>query len=117
MAELLTVDDLPPGFEYPREFIRIVELDLTSLEPWWMLTGEQLLEGLRRASPALPRSDLHPVRGTPRQRRHRLLAGQLARRHNRSRLRLPRLGTTGTGAELSCMAADRGRGLHGVGRD
>lgn len=42
MAELLSVTDLPSGFEYPREFVRIVELGLTNLEPWWILEGERL---------------------------------------------------------------------------
>jgi hypothetical protein len=54
VAELLTSDDLPPGFDYPPEFVRIVELGLTSLEPWEMLTGEELrrvYSGLRKRYP------------------------------------------------------------------
>lgn len=42
MVELLTLNDLPAGFDYPREFIRVLELGLVNLEPWWVLTGEQL---------------------------------------------------------------------------
>lgn len=42
MAELLPLSDLPTGFQYPSQFIRVVELDLTNLEPWWILTGERL---------------------------------------------------------------------------
>lgn len=54
MAELLALDDLPAGFEYPREFIRVAELGLTNLEPWWVLTGERLRSvytGLRQRYP------------------------------------------------------------------
>lgn len=54
MADLLSIDDLPDGFRYPRAFVRLVELDLTSLEPWWILEGDQLRrrsEGLRERYP------------------------------------------------------------------
>lgn len=42
MAELLSPADLPRRFEYPAEFLRVVELGLTNLEPWWILQGEEL---------------------------------------------------------------------------
>lgn len=42
MADLLTTDDLPGGFEYPREFVRVVELGLTNIEPWWIIDGDRL---------------------------------------------------------------------------
>jgi hypothetical protein len=42
MADLLTTDDLPNGFEYPPEFIRVVELGLTNIEPWWIIEGDRL---------------------------------------------------------------------------
>ncbi|RZQ63633.1 hypothetical protein EWH70_13390 [Amycolatopsis suaedae] len=42
MADLLSASDLPEGFDYPAEFIRLVELDLTKLEPWWVFDGENL---------------------------------------------------------------------------
>ncbi len=54
MAELLTVDSLPLDFEYPPEFIRTVELGITDLEPWKVLTGERLrftYVGLRKRYP------------------------------------------------------------------
>lgn len=47
---LLAVIDLPDGFTYPPPFIRTVELGVTNLEPWWVLTGDELrerYEGLR----------------------------------------------------------------------
>jgi hypothetical protein len=54
MPELLSVRDLPERFDYPRLYIRVVELGLTALEPWWLLEGEALrrrLAGLRERYP------------------------------------------------------------------
>lgn len=42
MAGLLSIVDLPKGFEYPTEFVRVVELGLTNLEPWWIIEGDLL---------------------------------------------------------------------------
>lgn len=42
MTELLTSGDLPAGFSYPPEFLRIVELGLVRLEPWWIFDGDLL---------------------------------------------------------------------------
>lgn len=42
MTELLTPEELPPTFEYPAEFVRIVELGLVNLEPWWIEGGNTL---------------------------------------------------------------------------
>lgn len=42
MPELLSVGDLPPGFEYPRLFLRVAEHGLLDLEPWHVLSGELL---------------------------------------------------------------------------
>ncbi len=54
MADLLSIDDLPKGFDYPAEFVRVVELGLTDLEPWWIFDGDQLRRravGLRERYP------------------------------------------------------------------
>jgi hypothetical protein len=54
VIRLLSTSDLPTGFEYPREFVRIVELGLTDLEPWLVLEGERLAAkhlGLRERFP------------------------------------------------------------------
>jgi hypothetical protein len=54
MTDLLSIADLPGGFEYPREFIRVVELGLTNLEPWWIVQGKLLRDrfvGLRERYP------------------------------------------------------------------
>ena len=53
-AELLSIDDLPPDFEYPKEFIRVVELGLTNLEPWWIVQGQLLrdrFQGIQKRHP------------------------------------------------------------------
>jgi hypothetical protein len=53
-AELLADSDLPSGFEYPREFLRVVELGLVQLEPWFVLRGDLLrlrLAGLKERYP------------------------------------------------------------------
>jgi hypothetical protein len=39
---LLPADELPDGFEYPEEFLRIVERGLLYFEPWWVIEGDQL---------------------------------------------------------------------------
>jgi len=55
VADLLTSVDLLAGFDYPAEFIRVVELGLTDLEPWWIFAGDQLRQraiGLRERYPA-----------------------------------------------------------------
>jgi hypothetical protein len=38
----MTRKELPDGFVYPKEFLRVVELGLTRLEPWWIFEGELL---------------------------------------------------------------------------
>jgi hypothetical protein len=44
VADLLAGDDLPDGFAYPSDFLRVVALGLTNLEPWWIVTGDLLRE-------------------------------------------------------------------------
>jgi hypothetical protein len=38
---LLSADELPLGFTYPLELLRIIGLNL-DLEPWWVMSGENL---------------------------------------------------------------------------
>lgn len=56
MPELLDVDSTPADFTYPRQLVRAVELGITNLELWWILTGSELREraaGLAQRYPAL----------------------------------------------------------------
>ena len=55
MSDLLSLLDLPEEFAYPPEFVRIVELGLTELEPWWIMSGDLLREryvGMAQRYPA-----------------------------------------------------------------
>jgi hypothetical protein len=55
MTDLLTARDLPPGFSYPPEFIRVLDHGLTDIEPWWIIEGERLrirFSGLRERYPS-----------------------------------------------------------------
>ena len=55
MAQLLSPAELPEGFQYPRQFLRTIDLGLVDLEPWWILQGDRLRErlaGLRTRYPA-----------------------------------------------------------------
>ncbi|PWI43386.1 hypothetical protein [Streptomyces sp. ICBB 8177] len=60
MAELLSSDDLPEGFSYPPEFVRVVELGLTALEPWWIFDGEPLRQRYRGLKDRYPQRSLVP---------------------------------------------------------
>ena len=54
MADLLKQPELPENFSYPREFVRIVELGVVNLEPWWIIEGDHLRQrqdGLRSRYP------------------------------------------------------------------
>ncbi|MFE5125964.1 hypothetical protein [Streptomyces sp. NPDC056669] len=42
MLDILSHTELPNGFAYPDIFVRAAESGLTSLEPWWLLEGENL---------------------------------------------------------------------------
>jgi len=44
MGTLLSREALPKGFAYPREFLRVIELGLTNLEPWHLLDGDLLVQ-------------------------------------------------------------------------
>lgn len=55
MAALLAMEDLPEGFDYPPEFVRVVECELLNIEPWHVLTGGDLrsrMVGLKERFPA-----------------------------------------------------------------
>jgi hypothetical protein len=55
VAGLLSIADLPGDFEYPPEFVRVVELGLTQLEPGWIIDGDHLrtrYRGLRKRYPS-----------------------------------------------------------------
>jgi hypothetical protein len=54
MADLLNASELPTGFTYPPQFVRVVQLGLINLEPWWIMEGKLLrdrAEGLKERYP------------------------------------------------------------------
>jgi len=54
MEIMLHADELPLWFSYPRPFIRLIEADITSLQPWWIFDrsfGRDKLAGLKSRYP------------------------------------------------------------------
>lgn len=51
---LLTAEELPEDFVYPRGLLRLVELELFELEPWWILTGDRLRDRNRGLAERYP---------------------------------------------------------------
>ena len=52
--KLLNETELPSGFSYPQSFLRTVQLNLTDLEPWYILSGKELelrIQGLKERYP------------------------------------------------------------------
>jgi hypothetical protein len=60
MADLLTIADLPEGFDYPAQFVRVVELGLTQFEPWWVIEGDILRDRHRGLKSRYPDRHLVP---------------------------------------------------------
>jgi hypothetical protein len=60
VANLLTLEELPTGFDYPPEFVRVVGLGLTDLEPWWIIEGKLLRDFMKLLASAYPRRRLVP---------------------------------------------------------
>jgi hypothetical protein len=53
--------EIPPaGFSYPALFVRVVELGLTDLEPWWLLEDEPLIDRHRGLIARYPSRRLLP---------------------------------------------------------
>jgi len=54
VASLIPMTELPAGFSYPKEYLRIMELELTNLEPWWLMDGDilfRIYNGLAKRYP------------------------------------------------------------------
>lgn len=60
MADVLNISELPEGFSYPSEFVRVVELGLTQLEPWWIMTGDLLRDRFSGLAGRYPNRTLVP---------------------------------------------------------
>lgn len=54
MTELLDSTERPEGFTYPRGLVRLVELGLLDLDPWWIMRGAEIrlrFAGMRQRYP------------------------------------------------------------------
>lgn len=60
MVELIPVNELPRGFRYPASFLRVVELGLTDLEPWWIMDGAMVRDRNRGLAKRYPARTLVP---------------------------------------------------------
>lgn len=58
--ELLSHADLPSGFDYPRAFIRVVELGIVDLDPWVVLSADELRRKMAGLSERYPERRLVP---------------------------------------------------------
>lgn len=58
--ELLTENELPNGFVYPRELKRMLNLGLINLEPWHLLAGERLRFNMAGLAERYPKLKLIP---------------------------------------------------------
>lgn len=57
---LLSEKELPPGFNYPRQFSHIVELGLTEIQPWCVLEGNPLRAAIAGLAQRYPDQKLIP---------------------------------------------------------
>ena len=59
-TELLKADELPAWFSYPRPFIRLIEIGITKLDPWWIFGRKYALEKREGLKSRYPTRDLVP---------------------------------------------------------
>ena len=59
-VNLLTETELPSGFGYPRQFMRVIQLGLTDLEPWYVLEGTSLRDAMAGLAERYPNRKLIP---------------------------------------------------------
>jgi hypothetical protein len=60
VTDLLSSGELPAGFAYPGEFLRIVDLGLLRLEPWWIIEGQVLRDRYAGLKARYPTRQLVP---------------------------------------------------------
>ena len=56
MLKILDTNSAPAWFQYPKDFLRVVDQNLVDLTPWYLLDRDQVLtrmEGLRQRYPKL----------------------------------------------------------------
>jgi hypothetical protein len=58
MAKLIPLAELSPGFAYPAEYLRVVDLGLIDLEPWRIVEGRTLFAIYEPFADAFPNEHL-----------------------------------------------------------
>jgi len=60
MSYKLSDDLIPSWFEYPKEFLKIINLPIVNITPWYILEGEFLRQKFNGLKERFPASDLVP---------------------------------------------------------
>jgi hypothetical protein len=60
VGKLPSKSDLPRGFDFPRQFQHLLELGLVNLEPWHILTGDNIVTLARTLAKMYPTRVLTP---------------------------------------------------------
>jgi len=60
MKQLLTKSEFPEWFNYPQEFLRIVDQDLLDFDPWIILQGERFRIRFHGMKEIFPKRELVP---------------------------------------------------------
>ena len=60
MEQLLAKPELPEWFDYPQEFLRIVDQNLLDFDPWIILQGERLRTRFQGMKERFPSRELVP---------------------------------------------------------
>ncbi|MBC7532849.1 MAG: hypothetical protein H7318_14850 [Oligoflexus sp.] len=57
---MLKAEMKPDWFEYPNEHLRVIDLKMTNLDPWFFLEGDQLEERKKSMADRYPRAEIIP---------------------------------------------------------
>jgi len=58
--KVLSKAELPSGFVYPDSFLKVIRLDLTNLEPWYIMTRTEAQMRIKGMQIRYPQSGLIP---------------------------------------------------------
>jgi hypothetical protein len=60
LTTLIDPANLPDGFSYPPEFLRVINLGLLNFEPWWIMHGDDLADAYAGMAQRFPHRTLVP---------------------------------------------------------
>lgn len=52
--QLMKASELPSGFSYPQSFLRIVQLNIVDIEPWYIMNSKEVehrIQGMKKRYP------------------------------------------------------------------